>query len=80
MTDDQGRDPTDPEDAQGLPPDEEPLETDEEPVEDEATAAEDRPYDEIADLIGSVTGLPPDLSDSSGERFAEIVRQKARTR
>jgi hypothetical protein len=39
-----------------------------------------RPYDEIADLIGSVTGLPPDLSDASGERFAEIVRQKARTR
>jgi hypothetical protein len=40
-----------------------------------------RPYDEIADLIGSVTGLPPDLSDASGERFAEIVREKAvRTR
>jgi hypothetical protein len=36
-----------------------------------------RPYDEIADLIGSVTGLPPDLSDSTGDRFAEIVRQKA---
>ncbi|HSY49285.1 MAG TPA: hypothetical protein VLC46_10775 [Thermoanaerobaculia bacterium] len=40
-----------------------------------------RPYDEIADLIGSVSGLPPDLSDASGERFAEIVREKAvRTR
>lgn len=40
-----------------------------------------RPYDEIEDLIGSVPGLPPDLSDSSGERFAEILRQKAaRTR
>jgi hypothetical protein len=36
-----------------------------------------RPYDEIADLIGSVTDLPPDLSESSGERFAEIVREKA---
>jgi len=40
-----------------------------------------RPYDEIEDLIGSVTDLPPDLSEASGERFAEIVRQKAvRTR
>lgn len=40
-----------------------------------------RPYDEIADLIGSVSGLPPDLSEASGERFAEIVREKAvRTR
>lgn len=36
-----------------------------------------RPYDEIEDLIGSVTGLPPDLSESGGERFAEILRQKA---
>ena len=36
-----------------------------------------RPYDQIADLIGSVTGLPPELSDASGERFAEIVSEKA---
>jgi len=25
-----------------------------------------RPYDEVADLIGSVAGLPPDLSTTSG--------------
>lgn len=36
-----------------------------------------RPYDDLEDLIGSVTELPSDLSQSSGERFAEIVRQKA---
>jgi hypothetical protein len=36
-----------------------------------------RPYDEVADLIGSVTGLPPDLSVTSGEALAEIVREKA---
>ena len=39
-----------------------------------------RPYDEIADLIGSVEGLPPDLSTNGGERFAEILREKARKR
>jgi hypothetical protein len=36
-----------------------------------------RPYDELEDLIGSVTGLPEDLSEASGEHFAEILRQKA---
>jgi Arc/MetJ-type ribon-helix-helix transcriptional regulator len=39
--------------------------------------AKDRPYDEIADLIGSVTGLPADLSEGTGARFAEIVQEKA---
>ena len=38
--------------------------------------AKDRPYDEIADLIGSVTGLPSDLSEGTGARFAEIVQEK----
>jgi hypothetical protein len=37
----------------------------------------DRPYDQIDDLIGSVTGLPPDLSEGTGARFAEIVQEKA---
>jgi len=32
------------------------------------------------DLIGSVVGLPPDLSETNGERLAEIVRDKARKR
>jgi Arc/MetJ-type ribon-helix-helix transcriptional regulator len=39
--------------------------------------AKDRPYDEIEDLIGSVTGLPADLSEGTGARFAEIVQEKA---
>lgn len=39
--------------------------------------AKDRPYDEIADLIGCVTGLPADLSEGTGARFAEIVQEKA---
>jgi hypothetical protein len=37
----------------------------------------DRPYDQIDDLIGSVTGLPSDLSERTGARFAEIVQEKA---
>jgi hypothetical protein len=36
-----------------------------------------RPYDQIADLIGSVSGLPADLSEGTGDHFAEIVRAKA---
>jgi hypothetical protein len=36
-----------------------------------------RPYDEISDLIGSVKGLPADLSKGTDARFAEIVQQKA---
>jgi hypothetical protein len=39
--------------------------------------AKDRPYDDIADLIGSVSGLPADLSERTGARFAEIVQEKA---
>ena len=35
-----------------------------------------RPYDLIEDLIGSVTDLPPDLSESGGQRFAAILREK----
>jgi len=37
----------------------------------------DHPYDDIADLIGSVTGLPSDLSERTGARFTEIVQEKA---
>jgi hypothetical protein len=37
----------------------------------------DRPYDQIDDLIGSVSGLPADLSEGTGARFAEIVQEKA---
>lgn len=36
-----------------------------------------RPYEQIADLIGCVTDLPADLSEGTGERFAQIAREKA---
>jgi len=39
-----------------------------------------RPYDDLADLIGCVTDLPADLSQGTGERFAEIAGEKAARR
>jgi hypothetical protein len=39
-----------------------------------------RPYDDLEDLIGCVTDLPSDLSQGTGERFAEIVGDKAARR
>lgn len=36
-----------------------------------------RPYEQIADLIGSVADLPADLSERTGERFAQITQEKA---
>jgi Arc/MetJ-type ribon-helix-helix transcriptional regulator len=35
------------------------------------------PYEQIADLIGLVSDLPADLSERTGERFAQIAREKA---
>jgi hypothetical protein len=32
-----------------------------------------RPYEQIADLIGSVPDLPTDLSERTGERFALLI-------
>ena len=34
-----------------------------------------RPYEQIADLIGSVADLPTDLSERTGERFAQVAFQ-----
>jgi hypothetical protein len=45
-------------------------------VENEQQAIS-RPYDDISDLIGSVTGLPSNLSEGSGDQFAAILREKA---
>lgn len=36
-----------------------------------------RPYEQIADLVGSVADLPTDLSERTGERFAQIAQEKA---
>lgn len=45
----------------------------------ETATSSARPYDHIADLVGSVTGLPDDLSEKTGDRFFEALR-KARSK
>lgn len=47
---------------------------------EEAKKGPHRPYDRMAHLIGAVKGLPSDLSQRTGERFSEILREKARRR
>ena len=37
-----------------------------------------RPFDEISDLVGVVHDLPSDLSEKTGQRFAEIVSDAKR--
>lgn len=39
-----------------------------------------RPYDQIADLIGSVEGLRPDLSERTGDRFHQMLVEDAKRR
>ena len=39
-----------------------------------------RPYEQIADLIGSARGLPSDLSERTGQRFYEVLRKDAKKR
>jgi len=34
------------------------------------------PYERVSDLIGSVTGGPPDLSESTGRRFRELLAER----
>lgn len=49
-------------------------------VEQEENQKPDRPYHRIAHLIGSVHGLDPGLSQRTGERLSQILREKARRR
>jgi Arc/MetJ-type ribon-helix-helix transcriptional regulator len=34
------------------------------------------PYDRVADLIGSVRGGPPDLSEETGKRFRQLLADR----
>ncbi len=36
------------------------------------------PYDAVADLIGCVSGGPPDLSERTGKRFLRLLTEKKR--
>jgi Arc/MetJ-type ribon-helix-helix transcriptional regulator len=46
----------------------------------ELLASQERqaPYDRVADLIGSVRGGPPDLSEQTGKRFRQLLADKKR--
>ena len=35
-----------------------------------------RPYEKVADLIGCVTGGPPNLSENSGAKFRQVLARK----
>jgi Arc/MetJ-type ribon-helix-helix transcriptional regulator len=37
-----------------------------------------RPYDLIRHLVGSVDGLPADLSERTGEKFYELLKRQRR--
>jgi hypothetical protein len=39
-----------------------------------------RPYELVAHLIGSVRGGPPDLSERTGEKFAQLLQEKRKRR
>ena len=40
----------------------------------------DRPYDVVKHLIGSVEGLPPDLSVKTGKRFRQLLLERKDSR
>ena len=50
-------------------------------AQEQGTSEASEPYQALKDLIGRVRGGPPDLSERTGARFAEILRKKSgRTR
>jgi Arc/MetJ-type ribon-helix-helix transcriptional regulator len=44
----------------------------------ELLASQERqaPFDRVADLIGSVRGGPPDLSEDTGTRFRQLLEKR----
>ncbi len=44
----------------------------------EAARPRKTPYEAAAHLIGSVKGLPPDLSERTGDRFYKLLVEKYR--
>jgi hypothetical protein len=48
--------------------------------EEGSGSAQETPFARIADLIGCVSDLPPDLSTRTGERFRELLVRRHRAR
>jgi Arc/MetJ-type ribon-helix-helix transcriptional regulator len=46
----------------------------------ELLASQERkaPFDRVADLIGSVQGGPPDLSEETGKRFRQLLADRGK--
>lgn len=47
-------------------------------LKEDATTAGLSLYDRMKDIIGSVRGGPPDLSEHTGDKFREILLEKKR--
>ena len=47
-------------------------------AQSESTAGELSPYARVEDLIGCATGGPPDLSEDTGRKFAELLAARKR--
>lgn len=47
-----------------------------EAIEDLIAREELSPYDLVADLIGSVSGGPEDLSEETGRKFRQMLEEK----
>ena len=45
---------------------------------EKAARARKTPYEAAAHLIGSIKGLPPDLSERTGDRFYKMLLQQHR--
>lgn len=47
-------------------------------IEDLLAREEVTPYERVADLIGSVSGGPPDLSERTGEKLRALLAERPR--
>ena len=44
----------------------------------QSTSASVRPYDAWKHVLGKAEGLPPDLSENTGTKFAELLKRRRR--
>jgi hypothetical protein len=49
-------------------------------TQEEKSSEQRRPYDLVAHLIGCVKGGPRDLSEHTGEKFRQMLRDRRRKR
>lgn len=49
-------------------------------AEETGSRPEETPFGKVAHLLGSVKGIPKDLSERTGERFSAVAAEKRRRR